>query len=163
MNERPSRPVWSDLDDRALLDHLRRALRRHEVPPAAVTGLAKASFGLRRLDTELAALVADSFDTVAGPRVRSLRSSRLVRFESGDVGVELEASPDGPGWRIVGQLDPPGPAGIELWQPTGPTGPAVDVDPLGRFALDVHGPGPISLHCLRTGRPDVATAWILLA
>jgi hypothetical protein len=163
VNERRSRPVWNDVDDQALLGHLRRALRRHAEPPAAVVDLAKASFGLRRLDAELAALVADSFDTVAGPRVRSLRASRLVSFESAELAVELEASPDGPGWRIIGQLDPPGHARIELWQPNGPTGHAVDADPLGRFALDVPGPGPISLRCHRAGLSDVATAWVLLA
>jgi hypothetical protein len=156
------KPVWRELDDATLLAYLRQALREHETPPPRVVELAKASFALHRLDAELAALVADSLDEVTGPRVRSVRAPQLVCFESGDLAVEVELVPGGAGWRLVGQLDPSGSARIELRRPDGSSGAAVDADRRGRFALDVSGPGPISLLCRRPGRPVVVTAWVLL-
>jgi hypothetical protein len=131
------KPVWRELDDATLLAYLRQALREHETPPPRVVELAKASFALHRLDAELAALVADSLD-------------------------EVELVPGGAGGRRVGQLDPSGSARIELRRPDGSSGAAVDADRRGRFALDVSGPGPISLLCRRPGRPVVVTAWVLL-
>ena len=162
MDQQRPGPVWGELDDATLLEYLRQALRHHEQPPAAAVELAKASFGLRRLDAELAALVADSLQATSGPRVRSLRAPRLLSFEAEGLAVEVEAVPAEPGWRIVGQLEPPGVAEVELRRVTGPSVVA-DVDEYGRFALDVAGPGPISLFCRRDGLPDVATAWVLLA
>lgn len=162
MNEQQREPVWSELDDATLLQYLSQTLRHHEQPPRALVELAKAGFGLHRVDAELAALVADSLDGTASPRVRSTRTARMVSFESAHLAVELEAAPTGSGWRIIGQLDPAGEARIELRRAAASTGPVVDADRLGRFAVTVAEPGPLSLLCHRSGHPDVATSWILL-
>lgn len=169
MNEQRREPVWSELDDAALLQYLFQSLRHHEHPPRSLVELAKASFGLRHVDAELAALVADSLDEATGPRVRSVRAPRMVSFESRHLAIELEAAPTGSGWRIVGQLEPAGEARIDLLRSVASPAPTVDADRspvdadrLGRFAVTVTDPGPLSLLCHRPGCPDVATSWILL-
>jgi hypothetical protein len=162
VNEPKRHPVWHELDDATLLGHLRRALHDREPPPARVVALAKASFGLRDLDADLAALVADSSQDAVGPRVRSVRAPRMLSFEAGELAVEVEMAPAAEGWRLVGQLDPPGPARVELRRPTGPH-ITVDADQRGRFTLDVADPGPVSLRCYRTGQPAIVTAWVLLS
>lgn len=162
-------PQWQELDDATLLSYLRQALRASEEPPPHVVQLAKASFGLRNLDAELATLVADSLDAATGPRVRSLRAPRMLSFEAPGLTVEVELTPTGSGWRLVGQLDPPGPARILLRGATAasaqtdPSGlGAVDADRLGRFALDLVEAGPVSLLCQRQGERPVVTTWLLI-
>jgi hypothetical protein len=154
--------VWRDMDDATLLMHLGQALRGHEQPPAHLVELAKAGFGLRRLDAELAALVADSLDDLTGPRVRSVRAPRMVSFEAPGLTLEVELTPAGAGWRVVGQIDPPGPATVRLRGTTGVSDVTADADRLGRFALDVAEAGPISLLCQRPGERPVVTTWVLL-
>lgn len=161
-------PNWRELDDATLLIYLRQALRTTEGPPPQVIELAKASFGLRNIDAELATLVADSLDEATGPRVRSLRAPRMLSFEAPGLTVEIELTPTGAGWRLIGQLDPPGPARIRLRGviATSPTGvPGVgeaEADRLGRFALDVGEAGPVSLLCQRQGERPVVTTWLLI-
>jgi hypothetical protein len=166
VDEQPPERVWSQLDDATLLEYLRHALGHHEQPPESVVDLAKASLGLRHLDSELATLSADSLTDTAGPRVRAAHTARMVSFESTDLALELESAPTGSSWRIVGQLEPPTRARIHLLRPGRPDAvpaeSAVDTDVLGRFALNAAGPGPLSLLCRRPGKPDVVTAWILL-
>lgn len=162
MDEQPPGPIWSRLDDATLLKYLRHALGHHKQPPESVVDLAKASFSLRRLDAEIAALSADSLADTTGPRVRAARTARIVSFECADLALDVESAPAGSGWRIVGQLEPPAPAQIHLLRPGKPVESIVEADVLGRFALDVAEPGPLSLLCQRSGRPDVVTAWILL-
>jgi hypothetical protein len=162
--DKPRRePDWRELDDATLLAHLRQALREHESPPPWVVELSKACFALRRLDAELATLVADSLDEATGPRVRAVHAPRMVSFASGDLTVEVGLAPGSEGWRLVGQLDPPDPARIELRRPTGSPGTVVDTDRRGRFTLDVTEPGPVSLLCHRQGRPAVVTTWLQLS
>ena len=162
MDEQSRGQAWSQVDDATLLEYLRQSLRHHEQPPQSLVDLAKAGFGLRGLDTELAALVTDSLTDTTAPRVRSAPTARMVSFEATDLAIELEATPAGSGWRLVGQLEPAAPARIRLLRPGGSGESLVDADALGRFALDVAEPGPLSLLCRRPDRPDVATAWILL-
>lgn len=162
MDDAQRGPVWRDMDDTALLVHLGQALRAHEEPPPSVVALAKASFGLRRLDAELAALVADSFDELTGPRVRSVRAPRMVSFEAQGLTIDVELTPTGSGWRLVGQLDPPGPATIQLRDIADVSGVSADADRYGRFALDVAESGPIGLLCRRPGERPVVTTWVLV-
>lgn len=162
MDKSQREPLWRDLDDETLLGYLRQALLGQQPPPAGVIALAKASFGLRHLDAELAALVADSLDDVTGPRVRTVGAPRMVSFESADLTVEVELAPTGTGWRLIGQLDPPEPVRIELRRPTGVSPVSVNADRRGRFALDVAESGPISLLCHRLDRRPVVTTWVNL-
>lgn len=167
-------PHWQDLDDDALLAHLRIALRAHEECPAQVVQVAKASFTLRDPDTALAALVADSLTAVAGPRTRSAGAPRLLTFRAEDLEIELELMPTPDGWRMIGLLSPAEPVRIQLRRP--PAAPAggrppegsgrgadgVDADAYGRFALDAGAGGPVSLIIRRQRRRPLATSWVLL-
>src|SRR5215210_1268454 len=97
-------------DDDELLARLAATLRATQEPPADVAELARLSFGLRDLDAQLAELVADSaVDVPAGVRA-STGAPRLLTFAAAEAELELQVTPVGNGWAVVGQLVPPGPA-----------------------------------------------------
>ncbi len=78
-------------DDDDLLAALRDAAARVDPPPDAVVAAARAALSTRRLDEELAALVADS-DLVGAGVLRGDEDGepRLLSFESGDVTLDLQ-------------------------------------------------------------------------
>ena len=150
-------------DDDELLARLAATLRGAQQPPADVDELARASFGLRDLDAQLAELVADSaVDVPAGvrsspeaPAAPDVRRRRRRGRAAGDaregrLGRARAGRATGPGPR-------PGRAG-------GPGGAVVvsDADQLGRFAIDLPSGGSWRLVCTRGGRTLVVTAWVLL-
>jgi hypothetical protein len=124
----------SKLDDDALLDALRVALGQHDPPPRRSVEMAKAAFGMRSLDAELARLVSDS-DLVTGqPALRSGRtSSRVVVFDAADLSVEVEIEPGAQAgsFRLVGLLTPGGIARIGVRQRQGDP-VVVETDERGR-------------------------------
>lgn len=146
-----------DDDDAALLAHLGRALEPVDPPPASVVAAAKASFAMRDLDGELAALVFDSAEDRTPVGVRSGATSRLLSFEADEAGVELEVG--GTDGRLVGQLVPPTPAQIEVRDPAGSR--TVAADHLGRFAVDAPARGPVQLRW-RSGGRLTRTDWVVL-
>ena len=150
-------------DDDELVGRLAATLRGAQEPPEDVAQLARLSFGLRDLDAQLAELVADSdVDVLAGVRA-STAGPRLLTFAADEAEVELQVTPAGDGWAVVGQLVPPGPAAVRA-EPaaSGATVVAADADDLGRFALDLPSGGSWRLVCTRGGRTLVTTAWVLL-
>ena len=159
------------LGDEQLIGLLAEALRDAEPVPAAVTELARESFVLRSLDTELAELTADSASPDGDPAALVLRAAgdadvRALTFESERLAIDLEIVPAGRMRRIVGQLIPPGPGRVCVRRPAGgPGGPVArdcaDVDERGRFTLEVH-PGPARIECERAGEPTVTTEWTAL-
>ena len=165
-------------DDGRLLARLGQMLRSVDPPPADVMELARQSFGLRRLDAELARLVEDS-EAAAGsatPRSRAMAvrgaglaaEPRQLTFHfdaEGDraeliIAIQVESSADRR--RITGHLTPQGSARIEVRQPAAPRARAVDVDRLGRFVIDDVSAGPTRFTCRRADVPDVSTEWTLL-
>jgi hypothetical protein len=153
-----------DADDE-LFDRLAATLRDADEPPEHVVELARASFGLRRLDAELAELVADSAmeATPAGVR-HDGRATRMLTFEAGDAEIEVQVSAAGAGdWQIVGQVVPPAPAAVGI-QPANPALSAAETqaDELGRFAARLTGRGPWRLVWRRQGQQPVMSPWILL-
>lgn len=143
--------------------------RTQDGPPSYVVELAKLSFGLRTVDAELAALVADSgvdADAVAVRAGGPDDGSRLLTFEVGDpagagqmVAVEVEISGVGRHRRLLGQLHPAVPATIEVRQPAAAVPRTVQADDLGRFLVEQLTAGPFSLTCHRPGQRPVVTAW----
>ncbi|GGM62620.1 hypothetical protein GCM10011608_54730 [Micromonospora sonchi] len=158
-------------DDR-LLASLGDLIRAEDAPPAVAVELAKQSFGLRQVDTELAALVADSAADAVGTAVRAGEGGtvpRLLTFEfegpteTGEPqAVEVEVSRSGRYRRLLGQLQPPGPARIEVRQPEGDAVRQVDADDQGRFVVEVVGVGLMRLTWYRPGRNAITTAWVRL-
>ena len=152
-------------DEDELFLRLTEMLSPQHNPPASVTELAKQSFGLRTVDAELAALVADSeIHGTAAPvrRSRTVDVPRLLTFQTAGLLVELEIGTTGGRHRILGELMPEGKAMIEVRQPGGPSSRTVEVDDEGRFMVDGLRPGPFSLTCRRPGRSPVTTEWTSL-
>lgn len=157
--DRVERPLH-ELDDETLLARIRDLFRRVDTPPEWLVEAAKLSYGLRDVDVELAALVADSEVGEPSAMVRAAGTmARLLTFDGEDLTIELELHPAGDGPAIIGQLVPPGPARVDVHQVSG--GDSVQADDLGRFTVDSLGSGPCRLVCRRPGHKPTATPWIL--
>ena len=156
----------SGTDDDRLLDELRALFEATDPVPDQARVAAKASYGWRTIDAELAALTHDSLVDQAPVAMRGAAQPRLVTFDATDLRVEIEveegkaAGPGarGAGRRLLGQLVPPQPAVIEA-RDGGGGRRTVEADDAGRFAIDGLPAGPLSLSCQRPGRPPVATEW----
>lgn len=154
-------------DEDELFRRLTEMLSPQHNPPAMVTELAKQSFGLRTVDAELAALVADSEVEGTAAAVRrgagpAIDIPRLLTFETAGLLVELEIGGAGRGRRILGELIPAGVAKVEVRQPGAHGTHVVDTDEDGRFVVERLQSGPFSLTCRRPGRPPVTTEWTSL-
>jgi hypothetical protein len=158
-------------EDRRLLEELRRLFQDTDPLPEQATRLAKASYGWRTLDAELAALTHDSLVDQAPLAMRGAAPPRLLAFDAADLRVEVEVETLGAGGagaesagaaggqrRLLGQLVPPQPARIEARDGAGGRR-TVEADEAGRFAIDPLPAGPLSLWCVRPGSPPVATEW----
>jgi hypothetical protein len=161
----------AELDDDALLARVADVFNRFDPVPDVAIELARLSFGLRDLDAELAILVADSHVDEGQTTVRAGAavglSPRLLSFEAAEgFALELQITADGPpgypGARrhLLGLLVPPGPARIEVRQPSGSL--SVEADDEGRFAVTDLEPGPFRLTCIRADEPSVSTPWLTL-
>jgi hypothetical protein len=143
----------------ALLTLLGRIAQDADPTPAEVYRSASAAFALRNLDAELAELVDDSaaqVDVLAG--VRGGHETRLLYFRAGELGFELQVTPDGRLRRVLGQLV--GGWAAQAHVQSGDREQTVTIDELGRFDFEVPC-GPCRLNLLRPGRPPVTTNWLL--
>jgi hypothetical protein len=165
MNDESAAAGDPGTDEDELFRRLTEMLSPQHNPPASVTQLAKQSFGLRTVDAELAALVADSevHGTAAPVRGRQAISvPRLLTYQTAGLLVELEIGAISGRRRILGELLPEGEATIEVRQPGAADSRFVDVDNEGRFVVDGLRTGPFSLTCRRPGRNPVTTEWTSL-
>lgn len=161
MNTTPSPPPdhsdTSALADDELLALLGRALDAADPVPDHVLSGARAAYTWRTIDAELAELVFDSAQELAG--VRSEQLDRQVTFEAPGVEIEVMVIDDDTR-RLVGQLIPPQDTTIELVN--GDDVVAEPTDEHGRFTFDDVGAGPVRLRVLGAdGSPVVQTEWIL--
>jgi hypothetical protein len=152
-------------EDDPLLMRLGGIFRANDRPPIEVMELARLSFTLRNVDSELAVLVEDSEAAQSLAAVRRTDTAdrpRQLTFEAHGLILMVEVEIVGPHRRLNGQLQPLGPADLELLQPNEHRPRAVHVDDLGRFIIDAVPPGSTSLTCRRAGSAPVSTAWTLL-
>jgi hypothetical protein len=149
--------------DDALLDELRSLADRVDPVPAQVAEGALAAFTWRRVDAELAELLADSAATpdeaLAGARGDGARS---LTFGAGGRTVEVDVVPEGRAFRLVGQLVPAGSAALVVRHAGGSLDGAADE--LGRFALGPVPAGQVSLRWVpaEPGGIPVETEWLTL-
>ncbi len=149
---------WTSMTDDELLAALATVIERADPVPVAVTEYAKAGYGWRTIDADLAELVFDSaLDELAG--VRSEGDSRQVTFRAPGVEIEVAVLSEGTR-RIIGQLVPPQQAEIEL-RFAGQAKTARS-DHLGRFTFQDVPTGPISLRCRLEDAQTVQTEWLIV-
>jgi hypothetical protein len=156
-----------------LLAELRSVVDRADPIPDAVIAAARASFGWRTIDAELAELVADSASSTSAATdsgrtlvgaTRAGAAPRLLTFEGAGLTVEVEVAETGPtatNRHLVGQLIPVGPASITVRWSGGTR--VVAADEFGRFAVDDIPAGPISMAVARAGAASpVVTSWVAI-
>ena len=153
-DEQASRSMITDDD---LLDLLGRAIDAADPVPDRVLDGARAAFTWRTIDTELAELVFDSTQELAG--VRAAEANRQVTFRAPGVEIEVMVIENGTR-RLVGQLVPPAVHTVQLVGADAVH--SVESDRLGRFTFDVLEPGPVRLAVLAAdGTRLVQTEWVL--
>ncbi len=158
-----ARPGGDPADD-ALLAELGDVLQeRAQDAPAEVVEAAKGLLTWRTVDAELARLAFDSLvDGAAVTRAGVVDAGpRLLTFEADAATLEVEVGRTAAGVRLVGQLDPPGPAAVAVRGPASVvTGAA---DELGRFVLEVPAPaGPVTVSWTPAGGPTYSGSAVLL-
>ena len=149
--------------DERILDELRQLAREVDPVPDEVTGFAKAAFGWRRIDAELAELLSDSAlesEELAGTR-GSVARARVVTFKASDLELDVEIQQADAGIVLLGQLAPGAPAAIEVQRGDGSTAATLEADRLGRFRVELSEGGRIRLLVRRDPpAPPVETSWI---
>jgi hypothetical protein len=143
-------------DDDQLLHQLRRALERHDSVPAEALAAARSAAQLGRADELLAELVFDSLLDAGDLVMRSdaAQEARSLGFVSRGHRIDVELLDDGD--VVLGQLDPPVPADVELELTDGTQHGVADA--LGRFRF-TGARGPMRLRI--TGPVQVVlTPWI---
>lgn len=150
-------------DDDALLRELAEVMNRLDPVPDHLLGAARAAFGLRRLDAELAQLAYDSEEHEPELAVRSDAGPRLLTFETADLRVELQVEEQPGAHRLIGRLEPSGPGHVEVEDRDGRTRARAEVDDAGRFSVGRVPGGAVRLTCHRAGTPSTTTEWTVLA
>lgn len=148
-----------EMTDDELMERLRGIAAQVDAPPAHAVAAARAAFGTRELDAELAALVLDSELAAAGSVRADRADARLLSFESAGVVLELQVSGGAGPVSIRGLgtgLD--GPVTLE----TAGERRTVEVSADGWFVLDGVPSGPARLHLVAADGTPVTTAWVSL-
>ena len=143
-------------DDTALLLRLGAIAAEIDPVPDLVLEAGRAAFLVRRLDAELAELVADSATDRAGVRGGD---DRLLSFEAGEVSLELQVSARAGVLHVLGQVVGVPVDGAVLLLETADGQQQVPLDPTGTFRADLP-PGRFRLHLTAPGRAPVTTAWV---
>ena len=145
-------------EDAALLAQLRATLDEVDPVPPLVLEAARAAFGLRRLDAELAELVRDSAEERAGLiAVRGDGNVRLISFETGLVTVELQVTERGMVRDLVAEVSGTALASAEVETP-GLRHPTVRDDSM--ISADAVPSGLLRLHLRTIEGHDLVTSWV---
>jgi hypothetical protein len=151
----------------ALLGELQGLLARIDPMPAQLLGQVRRSFCWRTIDAELAELSFDSLtDREPALAVRSGADAalepRMLGFgalvDGEELSIEVEVSPAGDGWALVGQVFPAGAPAVEVQAGAGGSVEA-PIDDLGRFVIEPLPHGPVRLRVEHAGHV-VQTTWV---
>lgn len=152
--------------DEALVDELRSFFAEVDPVPELVSVTAKASLGWRRLDADLAELLSDSAledEALALARGGGV-PVRSLTFSATELTIDLEIHHHDDPPTLLGQLSPPGAAGIEI-QTIDDQLVAIETDHLGRFRVSLPARGPIRLRVRdrqRRSRITAETSWVTI-
>jgi hypothetical protein len=127
--------------------------------PESVLVNARAAFGLRRLDAELAELVRDSAEEARGSliAVRGEGDARLISFETGEIAVELQVTERGPVRDLVAQISGVEVSGAEVQTPSSRYPVALE-DSL--ISVDGVPAGHVRIHVHTVQGRDLVTSWV---
>jgi hypothetical protein len=149
-----------------LVDELRELFLKVDPVPPLVTQAAKAALDWRRLDAELAELLADSALDAESPALRrgARATLRSMSFSAGRLTIDVEIHGEGADRIALGQLSPPRRATIELQSADQVESTTVESDNLGRFRTKLPATGSIRLRVASdpAGANWVETSWIPL-
>ena len=146
-----------------LLDDLRNIFRRTDPVPPEVTEFAQAALGWRRLDADLAELLADSALEADSVALARGGDGRWLTFKADDLTIDVEVQADGNARTLLGQLaPPPAAATVEVQSTDGTVVATAAADELGRFRLTLEADGHVRLRVLREGAAPVETSWFSL-
>jgi hypothetical protein len=144
-----------------LLDELRRIARAVDPVPDEVTAYARAALGWRRVDAELAELLADSRLEALSSTRSATETARSLTFRSKDLQVDVDLQEDDGTVVLLGQLAPPLGGEIEVQRDDGSTVATARSDDLGRFRIELPAGGRIRLVVRREPPAAVIeTSWI---
>jgi hypothetical protein len=146
-------------DDERLLAALGEAIKARQAVPSWFVETGKNAFAWHNIDAELAQLTYDSYqDRREAAAMRSETASiRALTFTSDHLSVELEVTAHS----LLGQIIPPRPGTLEIHTRAGEIRP-VEVDEIGRFAVEPIPESPFRLRCSTADGTDVLTGWITL-
>jgi hypothetical protein len=151
-------------DDARLEDELRVLAARHEPVPERLLQAAIDAYAWRTVDAELAELVFDSqADQEVAELVRGRQPDRLLSFQAADLTIEIEVIAQGSSRSLMGQLDPPQLAMVEIRR--GDQAVTLTTDDLGRFSAESLPAGPVSLRCglaAADAASFVVTDWVAI-
>jgi hypothetical protein len=147
------------MSDDEVLDELRRLARAVDPVPDEVTAYGHAAIGWRRVDAQLAELLADSRLETA--LARSSDVARTLSFAGAGLELEVELQPVDDGVVVLGQLAPAGPAEVALQRDDAkPVEMTATADELGRFRLEPVARGRMRIVVRRPPpAPLVETSW----
>jgi hypothetical protein len=148
-------------DPETLLQRMRRIASEADATPALSIDLAKAAFGMRDLDGELAELAWDSLSDagqLAGTRGPS--EVRMMSFETPTVGVELQVAERGALRTLLGQIVGIVPSVVSVETDDGAT-PA-ELDDLGTFRVEGLPPGRTRVRLSGPDGSTITTSWVTI-
>jgi hypothetical protein len=153
--------------DEEVVARLRSVLGCVDPVPPAVTDFARAALGWRRLDADLAELLADSaLETEATALTRSAPAqTRWLTFRGTEVTIDVEVTKNQDAYVLLGQLAPnSGTSAVEVQAADGAAAGTAETDALGRFRLDLADGGRMRLRLIRLDPSGsaVETSWFTL-
>jgi len=145
--------------DEELFERLRIVVDEVDPMPETLLASARAAFGLRRLDAELAELVRDTAEEERGGliAVRGEGDARLISFETGQIAVELQVTERGIMRDLVAQI-----SGVDI-------GSAEVETPSSRYPVELEDSvisvdgvpaGHLRIHVHTAQGRDLVTSWV---
>jgi hypothetical protein len=148
------------LSDDELMARLSEIASIADPVPEALLSAARAAFALRDLDARVAELIRDSAIDASATAVRG-PGPRMLSFESGEMAIECEVTPDAARRDIFGQLvggrAPTVDAQVPGQQPV-----TVPVDADGCFSVRGLPPGPARLRAHLADGTTLVTSWTVI-
>jgi hypothetical protein len=142
-----------------LLGELRRLARTVDPVPDEVTAYAQSALGWRRVDAELAELLADSWLETDALARSGEGAARHLSFRAAALELDLDVEQGEAGALVLCQLAPAGAAEVDAQRDDGTVIAHATADELGRLRIELAGPARVRLVVTRPGAVAVETSW----